>query len=251
VLQTEMVGDINDATLSMDGLREGANDRPQFELINLPLPIIHYDFSFSARQIATSRSGGSPLDTTMAELAGRKVAEGAEKLLLGNWTANDQYNYGGGTIYGYTDFPDRNTETLTSPATSGWVGTTLVDEILAMRQNAYDAYHYGPFKLYNAPAWDAYLDNEFKTYSDRTLRERIGAIEGVSSPQTLDYLSSYDMLLVQMTTDTVREVIGMDITSVQWETKGGMQLNFKVMAILVPQIRSDINDKCGIVHGSV
>ena len=39
VLETEMVGDVNDATVSMDGLREGANDRPQFELINLPLPI--------------------------------------------------------------------------------------------------------------------------------------------------------------------------------------------------------------------
>ncbi len=53
-----------------------------------------------------------------------------------------------------------------------------------------------------------------------------------------------------MTTDVVREVIGMDVTTVQWETKGGMQLNFKVMAILVPQIRADQNSNTGIVHGT-
>jgi hypothetical protein len=249
VLETEMMSDINDATISMDGLREGANDRPKFELINLPLPIIHYDFSFSARQIAVSRNGGSPLDTTMAELAGRKVAEAAEKLLLGNWTADDQYTYGGGTIYGYTDFPDRTTRTLTTPTGSN--GTTTVTEVLAMKADAYADYHYGPYVLYNAPNWDQYLDNEFKTYSDRTLRERIGAIDQIDGPYTLDYLTNYDMLLVQKSTDVVREVIGMDITTVQWESNGGMKLNFKVMAIMVPQLRSDINDRSGIVHGSV
>ena len=249
VLETETVGDTNDATISMDGLREGLNDRPKFELTNLPLPIIHYDFGFSARQIAVSRNGGSPLDTTMAELAGRKVAEAAEKLLIGNWTADDQYTYGGGTIYGYTDFPDRSTKTLTTPTGSN--GTTTLTEVLDMKALAYADYHYGPYTLYNSPAWDKFLDNEFKTNSDRSLRERISAIDGITGPTTLDYLTNYDMLLVQNTTDVVREVIGMDITTVQWESKGGMQLNFKVMAIMVPQLRSDQNDRSGIVHGSV
>jgi hypothetical protein len=45
-------------------------------------------------------------------------------------------------------------------------------------------------------------------------------------------------------------VIGMDVTTVQWETHGGMRLNFKVMAIMVPQLRSDFNGNAGIVHGS-
>jgi hypothetical protein len=29
-----------------------------------------------------------------------------------------------------------------------------------------------------------------------------------------------------------------------------MEINFKVMAIMVPQPRADINGNCGIVHGS-
>jgi hypothetical protein len=43
----------------------------------------------------------------------------------------------------------------------------------------------------------------------------------------------------------------MEITTLQWETHGGMMQNFKVMAIMVPQIRGDFNGNTGIVHGSV
>src|SRR3972149_6968251 len=57
VLETETQSDISDATVSMDGLRESTADRPVFELSNLPLPIIHKDFDFSARQVMASRNG--------------------------------------------------------------------------------------------------------------------------------------------------------------------------------------------------
>jgi len=251
VLETETVGDINDASVSMDALRDNANDRPIFELTNLPLPIIHKDFSFSARQIATSRNGGSPLDTTMAELASRKVAEEAEKLLLGVSTVADQYSFGGGVIYGYTDYPNRLTRTITSPATSGWTGATFLADVLAMRQQSVNAYHYGPWVLYVSTAWDQYLDDDFKANSDKTTRNRVKELEGITDIRTLDYLTGFDILLVQLTSNVVREVIGMDVTTVQWESKGGLQLDFKVMAIMVPQLRADQNSNTGIVHGSV
>jgi hypothetical protein len=75
-------------------------------------------------------------------------------------------------------------------------------------------------------------------------------IEGIQDVKTLDYLTDYEAILVQMTADVARMVIGMDITTVQWETKGGMQVNFKVMAIIVPQLRADFNANCGIIHGT-
>jgi hypothetical protein len=76
-------------------------------------------------------------------------------------------------------------------------------------------------------------------------------VDGITDMRTVDYLPSYTMVMVQLTTDVVREVVGMDVTTVQWETHGGMQLHFKVMAILVPQIRADQNNNTGIVHGVV
>ena len=95
------------------------------------------------------------------------------------------------------------------------------------------------------------MDEDYETAKgDNTLRDRIGAIEGIDRPATLDFLPTNTLLLVQKTSDVARMVVGMDVTTVQWETKGGMELNFKVMAIMVPQLRSDFNSNTGIVHGS-
>ena len=251
VLETEKQSDINDATVSMDALQRGANDRPHFIVENLPLPIIHYDFSYSARQIQASRNGGSPLDTTTAELAGRKVSEAAEKLLLGK-SAPLEYTFGGGTIYGYTNFNNVLTQTITSPTAGGWTGATLVDELLQARQTCMDQYYYGPWMVYTSPSWDRYLDKDYSTAKgDNTNRERVKKIEGFEDVKTLDYLTGYEILLVQMTSDVVRLVEGLAMTTVQWESEGGLKKNFKVMAIWVPQIRSDFNSRTGVVYCSV
>jgi uncharacterized linocin/CFP29 family protein len=252
VLETQAQSDINGASISMDGLADSVADRPQYNLTNLPLPIIHKDFSFPARQIAVSRQGGMPLDLSMAELAARRVAEGAEQLLLGVAAG---YQYGGGSIYGYTNFPSRLTYSLSSPLASGWTPKTFVANVLAMRLLSQQHFHYGPWVLYTSLAWDQYLDNDLNAASANssniTLRDRVRRIEGIEDVVTLDYLNGYDVVMVQMSTDVAREVVGMDITTVQWETHGGMNLHFKVMCILIPQLRADYNGNTGIVHGSV
>lgn len=245
VLQTEIMDDPGSAVVSMDGLRSGPNDRPNFDQTLLPLPITHADFSFSARQILASRNGGSPLDTTMAEVAGRRVAESVEQHLLGTVTG---ISYGGGQIFGLTNYTYRTTGTVTAPTASGWTGTTLLNEVLAMIQDAYSDLHFGPYRLFISTAWDQYLGRDFKTTSDKSVRTRLNEIEAITSIDTCDYLSGYDMVLVQMTSDVVRMVVGMEITTVQWDTDGGLKKNFKVMCILVPQVRSDYNQRCGIVH---
>ena len=249
VLQTETQSDINDATISMDGLRKGNNDRPEYELNNLPLPIVHKDFGFSSRQIAASRNGGSPLDTTMAALAGRRVAEEVEKLLLG---VAPSYSYGGGSIYGFTNFPDRLTFTISDPTGGGWVPQNLVDEVLAMRTLSQQAKHYGPWAIYTGLAWDQYLDGDFSAAKgSNTLRERLLQIQGIDSVVTADYLTGFDIIMVQKSADVARMVNGLDLTTVQWDTDGGFMINFKVLTIQVPQLRADFYGNTGIVHGSI
>jgi uncharacterized linocin/CFP29 family protein len=248
VLEYEKMSDINDASISMDGLRLGENDRPEFQAAYLPLPIIHKDFSFSARQIMTSRNGGSPLDTTMGELAGRKVAEMAEKLTLGKL---DTYAYGGGTIYGMTNFAGRISKTITSPAATGWTPAIHLTEVLNMQALSRAAYHYGPWMLYYSTAWAQYLDNDFSSsYPNKTLRNRIREIDGISDVRTLDYLEDYEMVMLEMDAQTMRMVIGMDVVTLQWDEVGGLLKNFKVMTIIVPQLRADINSNTGIVVGA-
>lgn len=249
VLETETMSDITPAIVSMDPARQSEGDRPEFELSNLPLPVIHKDFYFNARQVATSRNSGASIDTTTAQAAARRVSEEAEKLVIG--TGNN-ISYGGGTIYGLTNFPQRITSAgVTAPTDGGWTPATTVQEILAMRQASEDAHHYGPWVLYNSPAWDQYLDDDYSpSKGDNTLRQRIQAINGIQAVRTLDHLTGVQLLLVQQTSDVIREVIGMDVTTVQWESHGGMRLNFKVMAILVPQLRADFYGNTGIVHAN-
>jgi uncharacterized linocin/CFP29 family protein len=250
VFQTQTQSDVSPATISMDPVRKGDNDRPEYGLNNLPLPVIHADFSFNARQLATSRNEGSPLDTSMAELKARKVAEAVESLAMGTYGS---YAFGGGSIYGLVNFPQRMTKVQMLPTATAWTPAKCVKEVLAMKLQSQLAKHYGPWMLYTSPGWDAYLDDDYSTAKgDNTLRERLKKIEGIKDVRTLDNLTgaTYQMVLVSQTSDVIREIVGMDMTTVQWEEQGGLLLNFKIMAIMVPQLRADHNGITGIVHGS-
>jgi uncharacterized linocin/CFP29 family protein len=249
VLQTQRMTDAGDAVVSMDALKEGQNDRPVFDLINLPLPIIHADFSFSAREIAVSRNGGAPLDTTMAEQATHKVMVEAEKFMCGT---RDTYTYGGGTVYGLRNYPNGIGMTLTAPDSSDWTPKITVDEVLEMRQRSQDAHYFGPFMLYFDHAWDKYLDMDYdKHYPNVTLRSRLKQLDSITNVVTLQYMNKFDCILVQMTSNVIRLVVGMELVVVQWQEKGGMLVNFKVMCIYVPQIRCDKNNNTGLVQATV
>jgi hypothetical protein len=247
ILETERESDVTDAAVSMDGLARDTADRVETDLVNLPLPITHKGFNYSLRQVMASRNSGQALDVSNGQLAARKVAESIEKMYLGELSS---YKFGGGTVAGLTNFASRNTVTLTAPTSSNHA--TTLNEVLDMRAAAYADNHYGPFMLYASPGWDQYLDEDYSaSKGDNTLRERLRKVQGIIDVKTSRFLSDTTLLLVQMTPDVVRAVSGMEITTVQWDSMGGMQQNFKVMAIQVPQLRADFDGNCGIVHGSV
>lgn len=248
VLAFETVGDLTEAAMSMDGVTRSPADRLNFTPGYLPLPIIHKDFGYTARALAVSRNLGQPLDTAHAEAAARKVAEYAENILFNGASS---YSFGGGTLYGYTDFPSRLTGNLTAAWDgSGVTGANILDDVLAMIQAAHGKRRYGPFVLYVPTAYDARLQDDFKTNSDRTIKERLLAIDAIEEVKAADKLSAGNVVLAEMSADTVRAVVGMQPTAVQWEEQGGMQVEMKVMAILVPQIRADQEGSCGVVHYS-
>jgi hypothetical protein len=96
VLEHETMADPGEAIVDMDALTEGRTDAPLFQLQGLPLPITHSDFWFSARYLDISRNSGTPVDTSMGEAAGRRVAEAIEKQTIGN---NSGIVYGGNSTY--------------------------------------------------------------------------------------------------------------------------------------------------------
>ena len=252
VLEYQKMNDTGNAMISMDGLRQASDFRPVFESAYLPLPMIHSDFQYSARQLATGRNSGAPLDTTTGEMAGRRVAEMTERLTLGRL---DTYTYGGGSIYGMCNFPSRLTADITLPTAVGFTNATHLAEVLNCKQTLQDANHFGPYVIYYSSAWDRYLDNDYSTaYPNKSLRDRIKAIDGVSDVRTLDWLdtaaSTYNFVMMEMDTGTIRLVIGMDFTTLEWDDMGGLRKNYKVMCIIVPQLRADMDDQTGILHAN-
>lgn len=261
ILEYENINDPGAAIIDMDGLTDGPNDQPKFQLEGLPLPITHSDFTISERRLMLSRNSGTPLDTTLPGFASRRVNESIERVTIGTSTG---ISYGTSTdysrtskVYGYLNYPDRATKTdLTQPTGSN--PEVTVAEVLEMRETMLNQKQYGPYMLYHSTDWDQYLDNDYARLggnnASMTLRDRLRKIEGIQDVKRLDYLTSADnpwtLLLVQMTEDNARAVIGMQLVTVQWPTKGGLQMNFKVMCIKVPQLRSDFDGNCGILQAT-
>ncbi len=178
----------------------------------------------------------------------RQVAEKLESILF---LGTSSYTYGGGTIYGYMDEPNRNTITLgTDWDDSSKTGTQILDDVRSMKQASIDAKHYGPWMVYVPTAYETKLDDDYKAESDKTIRQRILEIAGINEVKVVDKLTANNILLIQMTQDVVRMVEGMPLTTVEWDEGGGFATNYKVMTIMVPQIRADQEGNSGVTHMS-
>jgi len=248
VLQYQDVSDGTDAQMSMAGETRGRRDRLVFDTKSIPLPIIHKDFALDIRLLSASRNNGQPLDTMQAEVAAMKCAEYLENMYF-NGTSS--FSYGGGVIYGMTDFTYRNLYTL--PASwddSSTSGAQIINHVVAMKQISINARHYGPWVLHIPTAYETKMDTDYDANSKQTIRDRLLRIEGIQEVMVSDWLATDNVILEEMDIQTVRLIDGIPITVVEWTTEGGMILHYKVMMIAVPQFRADQNNRCGLVHAS-
>lgn len=265
MLEYQTMSDPGEAVVDFDAMTEGRNDQPLFKLEGLPLPITHCDFWFPERLLAISRRQGTPLNVRMAEAAGRRCAEMVEQTLIGTITGPTLGSSAAGSagipygrtpsVYGLLNHPDRIIKNdMTAPTTVGWKPETTVHEILEALELLRDNNFYGDYMVYTSRDWDTYLDGDYyalatsgMTAPSQTLRQRIRQIDEVRDIRRLDFLSNtFTMIIVQMTPDVIQAVNGMDITTLQWPSMGGMRVNFKVMTIQVPLITPDYDGNTGI-----
>lgn len=287
ILEHETMSDPGEAIVDMDAITEGRTDSPTYQLQGLPLTITHSDFWFSERRLAISQTTGMPLSTVMGEAAGRRVAESIEKVTIGVDTGitygGNSTQVGGygraSSVYGYLNFPPRLIKNnLTLPTAVGWTPQNTLNDFLAMRDQLTLNKFFGPFMVYHSNDWDQYLDRDYiltgGNVATQTLRKRLLEVgedemsSGITGKQIqgvrrLDFLTAsvtaandparivtanpFTLIMAQMTQDVARAVNGQDITTIQWPSIGGMRLNFKVIAIQVPQLRADYYNNCGIL----
>lgn len=244
-VEWERVSDMDPAVISMSGVTNGQNDRMTFDLQGIPLPIVHRDFFLNIRALEASRKNGQSLDTMQAQLASRLVSEKVEEIFFKGATIGSGTN----TIYGITTHPNRNTGTVTA----SWLtasGDQIIADINLMIAAAIGKNMFGPYILYVPMLVDNKLDNDLKAASDKTIRSRILEIPSILAIKASPNLTASNIVLMQATNDVVDILDGIQPTAVMWESQGGFVLNFKVMAIVVPRIKSDFKSQCGIVHYS-
>ena len=244
VLEYHDMSNALEAEMTMDGITKARSDTVDYGVNYMPLPIVHADFRLNLRVLEASRNVGDSLDTTLVERATRKVSEKLEEFLF----TDTSFTFGGGTIYTYLSHPDINTVSMaTHWDASAATGEKIIDDVKSMKQASINAKHYGPWMLYVPTAYETVLDEDYVSNYPRTILERIKSINGIIDVKVADKLPANTVILVQMTSDVVRLVNGMPINVIQWETQGKMAQDFKVMAIMVPQIRSDQDGNSGIV----
>lgn len=244
VVEWETQDTMRAAEINMDGITHAPADRPTFSSNTLPIPITHHNFQFNIRALEASRRLGNTLDTTAAEEATIQVAEALENMVLNG----NSINFGGATIYGYTNHPDRNTVTLPLDwDNSGKTGELIIADILSMITAAHVDRMFGPYIVYVPTAYWIVLQDDYKANSDRTILERILALPQILDVKAVDKLAVDTVLMIQMTRNVVDLVVGMQPTMLEWSGEGGLQSFFKVMAIMVPRIKSTSSGQSGVI----
>jgi len=248
IYEWDKVTDMNPAIVSLDGMVMAENDNIEYDQDALPLPITHKDWFLNLRRLEASRLSGEALDTTMARVAGRLVAEKAEYMLFNGASKN----YRSLPIYGYTTHPNRN---ILAYGTNGaWTnyptktGENMVADIIAAKALLEADRMYGPYVVYMGGTISLVLDNDFKANSDLTIRQRLLQIEGISAIRVSDQMPAGSIVVVQMTPDVVVWVQGERLQNIQWDINGGFGIHFKTFQIGVPLIRADVQGRSGVVH---
>jgi len=246
VIQWQDSSNMEPAEVAMDGSTRSMRDRIEYTTKFMPLPIVFKDFSFSTREIEASAGlSVETIDTGAAREAGRLVAEEIERMLFKGLST---YTAGGGTIYGYEDFISRNTGSLTANwDASASTGITIRNDVANMLQSKRDDRQHGDAVLYIPTGYQKVLDDDYRANYPKSIQTRLLELNELSSIKVADQLTANNVVLVQLTQDNVRLVIGLDIQTIHWSTNGLTQ-NFKVMAVMIPNLRATQGARSGIIH---
>jgi uncharacterized linocin/CFP29 family protein len=246
VLKSQTASDMTDAEMSMSPRTRGQQDNIDFAKTFLPLPITFKDFTLDIRDLNMSRALGTPLNLLHAQIAGKKVMEKVEETLF---KGASTYKFGGGTVYGYEDTLQAESESFSN---GYWNDTADGDDILTdvtnLKQKLVDSRHFGPYMLYVPTVYETKLDMNYVANYPLTIRNRIKQIDGIQDVAVSDFLTAHRVVLVQMDPSTVRIVTALNLQTVEWTEMGGFELQFKVLTIQVPEIRSDYEGLNGIAR---
>lgn len=243
-VEWERVSDMGTADVNMSGVAKSDSDRVLYDLVGVPLPIVHKDFNINIRALMASRNAGQPLDTTQVALATKIVTEKLEDIVF-----NGAGTFGAGqTVYGYLTAPNAYTTALTYDwSNAATTGVHKLSDLLNIIDGLQSKNMSGPYMVYMPLAWHINLLEDYAANYPLSQLARLKQIPGIIDIKPSQNLTD-KLVVVQFTQDVVDMIEGMQPTAVSWESPGGFVVNFKVMAIMVPRMKSSYTSQSGIAH---
>jgi uncharacterized linocin/CFP29 family protein len=253
ISEWEASSEITDAEVTMDGETQAEQDRQEFTINGVPIPVIQKPFKIGERTLLASRTRGAALDVTTGIEAARSVARVSENMVFNGTTlgavksAANTYQ-----IYGLTNFPGRALGTISDWSNPATTPETILTEILELIQTMETTHRkYGPFRLYIPGAYAFQFRRDLKANSDKTLEQRVLAIAQIQAIRVSDVLADGNVLLIQMTSDVIDLAVAADVTNIQWASPSGWTNYFQTFAAWAPRIKQDYDDRAGYIHATV
>lgn len=238
---------IGHAIRTMKPEARGERQLPDRIVRSLPIYATIDDFSFNSRLLRASERAGSPIDTSMATQATRRVNESIEDAMING----AGFTVAGGAAPGVLD--STSTSTLSVDWDAATSGESILADVLAMADVLREDRRFGPYNLYVNTSYGNKLNEDFKSNSDKTTRQRLQELSfGGRSLRVreADLLPDDTVVMMQMTSDIIDVVRGQAPTVVSWSDGPGFQRFFAVLAFMVPRIKQDYEGNYGIVVGT-
>lgn len=249
IAQYNKMSSMGPANTSMNPLADGNRGRADYTLAGVPVPFAFQDFQLDIRTLTASRQPGRGLDLDQGMESTYQVALIWETFLFQGTPAIASKDSQGNlqTIYGYTSHTSRNTGTATGDwgdATSGYL--YIFQTVEAMKLSLRDDGYYGPYWLYiNSHNWkDINTPNTYGLKPIDALRNDPDLAKVEFTPQ----LDSGELVMVDPKPDVVKWVEEMPIMPVEWDEKGVLGTNYRVIGCATPLVKARSGGQCGVAH---
>lgn len=236
IAQYNKMSSTGPAQLAMNALTDADRERVDFILAGVPVPYAWSEFQLDQRTLAASRVLGEGLDVSQAQECGRSVADRWEDMLFNGATLQVADSQGVlQQIFGYLTHPDR----VTTAGGGNWtVAAEALADIETMKAGLRNVHSFGPYWLYvSLVEWSSLMAVNANTDKRTiTIVQEDGEIAAVKFSQKLPTGTA---VLQDPKSRYVQWVQASDIQTVEWDEKGSLGSNFRVLGVGTPLVKSD------------
>jgi uncharacterized linocin/CFP29 family protein len=248
IREYEKTDEFGDADVDMSPSANSGEDKNQYSIDGVPLPIVHKSFQVDRRFLLASRQRGDDLRAQGQSKAARSVAEGIDSLVWDGWGGSMR----GYTADGLTTHPDRNTVTIEDPTDSNTSTQDLRNDVIAGIEAIEDD-EYGGVPLagfFGRSYWQRLRREDTGTDQERGLLERLRneLADDMMMLEQAPTLADDEAVIFEPSPDVIELAIASDIQNVEWDSGDGFKTNMKVMASITPVVKSDESNQSGVAH---